>query len=112
MRAEFGDDTDTADLDALPVGVWSTARWGSAAPSTFNRNLDAIRSVQKHWQDQQWMTTIDLTAALKRRKRAADRSRALTRVDLKRLLSREDVDIAAVRARTQPCAHVRSMIRV
>jgi integrase/recombinase XerC/integrase/recombinase XerD len=37
------------------------------------------------------MTTIDLTAALRRCKRGADRSRALSRADVDRLLSREDV---------------------
>jgi integrase/recombinase XerC/integrase/recombinase XerD len=91
LRAGFGDDAGTAGLDALRVGAWFTARWGNSAPATFNRNLDAVRSAQKYWQDQGWMTTIDLTAALRRRKRAADRSRALSRADIDRLLSREDV---------------------
>lgn len=91
LRAEFGDDTGAGDLDALRVGAWLTARWGTSAPSTFNRNLDAVRSAQRYWQDQRWMTTIDLTAALRRRKRGADRSRALSRADVERLLSREDV---------------------
>jgi integrase/recombinase XerC/integrase/recombinase XerD len=91
LRAEFGDDTDAADLDALRVGAWLAARWGTAAPATFNRNLDAVRSAQRYWQDQGWMTTIDLTAALRRRRRGADRSRALSRADVDRLLSRENV---------------------
>jgi integrase/recombinase XerC/integrase/recombinase XerD len=91
LRAEFGDGTGTAELDALRVGAWFVGRWGSCAPATFNRNLDAVRSAQRYWQDQGWMTAIDLTAALRRRKRSADRSRALSRADVDRLLSREDV---------------------
>jgi integrase/recombinase XerC/integrase/recombinase XerD len=94
LRAEFGDDADIAELDALRVGAWFTGRWGSSAPATFNRNLDAVRSAQKYWQDRGWMNdVIDLTAALRRRKRAADRSRALSRADIDRLLFREDVDL-------------------
>jgi len=93
LRAEFGDGADPAALEAVHVGAWFTRKWGSAAPATFNRNLDAIRSAQRYWQDRQWMNTIDLTAALRRRQRAADRSRALTRADVERLLSREDIDI-------------------
>jgi integrase len=93
LRAEFGDDAGTAELDALRVGAWFTGRWGSSAPATFNRNLDAVRSAQRYWQDRGWMNTIDLTAALRRRKRAEDRSRALGRDDIDRLLSREDIGI-------------------
>jgi integrase len=92
LRAEFGDDAGTSGLDARGVGTWFSAHWGTSAPSTFNRNLDAVRSAQKYWQDQGWMSDIiDLTATLRRRKRAADRSRALSRADVDRLLSREDV---------------------
>lgn len=93
LRAGFGDDTDTAALDALRVGAWFTARWGSSAPATFNRNLDAVRSAQKYWQDQGWMTAIDLTTALRRRKRAADRSRALSRAEVEQLLTDERIPL-------------------
>jgi integrase len=93
LRAEFGDQADPAALEAVHVGAWLTRKWGAAAPATFNRNLDAVRSAQRYWQDRQWMNTIDLTAALRRRQRAADRSRALTRADVERLLSREDIGI-------------------
>lgn len=93
MRAGFGDGTEIAALEAVHVGAWFTRRWGGSAPATWNRNLDAVRSAQRYWQDQGWMTTIDLTAALKRRKRAADRSRALTRAEVERLLAREDIAI-------------------
>jgi len=39
------------------------------------------------------MTAIDLTSALRRRQRAADRSRALARSDVVRLLTREEIGI-------------------
>ncbi len=92
LRAGFGDATGAGELDALRVGAWFTARWSDAAPATWNRHLDAIRSAQKYWQGRGWMDNVlDLTAAIRRRKRAADRSRALSRADIERLLSREDV---------------------
>lgn len=93
LRAQFGDGADPAALEPVSFGAWFTGKWGKSAPATFNRNLDAIRSAQRYWQDQGWMSIIDLTAALKRRKRAADRSRALSRADVDRLLSREDLGI-------------------
>ncbi len=39
------------------------------------------------------MNATDLTSALRRRQRAADRSRALSRADVERLLTREDIGI-------------------
>ena len=94
LRAEFGDALGAGELEPLRVGAWFTARWGESAPATWNRHLDAIRSAQRYWQDRQWMSdVIDLTAALRRRKRAADRSRALTRAEVERLLTREDTAI-------------------
>jgi integrase len=93
LQAGFGDGTDVRDLEPVRVGAWFTGRWSGSAPATWNRNLDALRSAQRYWQDQQWMTVIDLTATLRRRKRAADRSRALTRAEIERLLGREDIAI-------------------
>jgi integrase len=93
LRAEFGDDTVVADLEPVCVGTWFAQRWGSSAPATWNRNLDAVRSAQGYWRDQRWMTGVDLTGVLRRRKRAADRSRALSRADVEALLTRDDVGI-------------------
>jgi len=93
LRAGLGDETGVAELTAVTVGAWFTGQWGGSAPATWNRNLDAVRSAQRYWQDQGWMTVIDLTAALRRRKRAADGSRALSRADVERLLTREDIAI-------------------
>ena len=75
------------------MAAWFTRQWGQGAPATWNRNLDAIRSAQRYWQDQQWMNATDLTAALRRRQRAADRSRALSHAEVERLLTREDISI-------------------
>ena len=97
LRAEFGDEADTAALDPGVVAAWFARQWGQAAPATWNRNLDAIRSAQRYWQDQGRMNATDLTSALRRRQRRPDRSRALSRADIERLLTREDI---AIRDRT------------
>ena len=94
---EFGGETDTAALDPREVAAWFARQWGQAAPATWNRNLDAIRSAQRYWHDQGWMNATGLTSALRRRQRRADRSRALSRADIERLLTREDI---AIRDRT------------
>ena len=93
LRAGLGDSTATAALEPRQVAAWFTRQWGQAAPATWNRNLDAIRSAQRYWQDQGWVNATDLTSALRRRQRRPDRSRALSRADVERLLTREDIGI-------------------
>ena len=90
---EFGSGTVPGEISPDRFAAWFTRQWGQAAPATWNRNLDAIRSAQRYWQDQGWMNAIDLTSALRRRQQAADRSRALSRADVERLLTREDIGI-------------------
>jgi integrase len=78
------------------LAAWFTDRWGAKAPATFNRNLDAIRSAIGYWREQNWLTG-DPTKALRRRTRAPDRTRALSRGDVEQLLTREHL---ALRERT------------
>ncbi|WP_198153059.1 site-specific integrase [Pseudofrankia sp. DC12] len=67
-------------------------RWGPAAPATFNRNLDALRSAAGYWRDQGWIVG-DPTRAIRRRGRAPDRTRALSRATVEELLGREDIGL-------------------
>ena len=75
------------------MAAWFTRQWGQAAPATWNRNLDAIRSAQRYWQDQRLddRHRPDLGPAP-----AAGRvplGAALSRADVERLLTREDIGI-------------------
>jgi integrase len=67
---------------------WFTTRWGACAAATFNRNLDALRSAVAYWREQDWLTA-DPTRPLRRRKRAPDRTRALSHAQIEQLLSRD-----------------------
>jgi integrase len=96
LAAEFGHDEDVSAVNGRRVTTWFTSRWGSSSPSRWNVALDALRSACRYWQDQRWITD-DLTAPLRRRKRAPDRSRALSSADVEQLLTREDI---ALRERT------------
>jgi integrase/recombinase XerC/integrase/recombinase XerD len=86
------DDEDTA----VGITEWFTGRWGARTPATFNRNLDTIRSAIRYWQTQDWITT-DPTKPLRRRGRAPDRSKALSKAEIQALLTRDDL---AIRERT------------
>lgn len=74
------------------LAAWFTGRWGEAAPATFNRNLDALRSGVRYWVEQGWLAG-DPTAGLRRRRRVADRTRALSRAEIEGLLARDDVSL-------------------
>lgn len=89
------DELDQAGYDDK-LRDWFEERWGTKAASTYNCNLDALRSAIRYWRDLEWLTG-DPTQALRRRGRAPDRSRALSRQVVTDLLAREDV---ALRERT------------
>jgi integrase len=96
LRAHLGPDTPLHVLDdpaaAARLADWFTHRWSQRAPATFNRNLDTLRSAIGYWQAQQWLAG-DPTRALRRRGRAPDRTRALSRTDITALLTREDLPL-------------------
>jgi site-specific recombinase XerD len=69
---------------------WFTARWATAALAAYNRNLDTLRSAIGYWREQEWLGG-DPTRGLRRRGRAPDRTRALSREEITDLLGREDI---------------------
>jgi integrase/recombinase XerC/integrase/recombinase XerD len=92
LLAEYGAGAEVSAIGERDLAAWFTGRWGSRAPSTWNVSLDALRSACSYWRDQGWLTE-DPTGLLRRRRRAPDRSRALSRADVEQLLTREDIAI-------------------
>lgn len=96
LRTTLGAQAALAELDtpatAKKVTGWFETTWGTKAASTYNRNLDALRSAIGYWIDCGWLVT-DPTAALRRRGRAPDRSKALPKERIEQFLSREDLPI-------------------
>lgn len=90
LLAEYGRDGDVAAIDERSLAAWFAGRWGSKAPSTWNVGLDALRAACSYWLGQGWISS-DPTGLLRRRRRAPDRARALSRADVEGLLGREDV---------------------
>jgi integrase/recombinase XerC/integrase/recombinase XerD len=72
--------------------VWFTAQWGERAPATWNGALGAFRSAAHYWADQGWITG-DPSPLLRPRCPRPDRTRALSRADVDRLLTREDIPL-------------------
>jgi integrase len=76
------------------VAAWFTSQWGGRAAATFNRNLDALRSATRYWQEQGWLDPhVNPTRPLRRRRRAPDRTRALARAEIQALLARKNVGV-------------------
>lgn len=94
LSTEMNSTTPIADLanpeNADRLVGWFHARWDSAAPATFNRNLDAINSAVGYWARQGWINANPANG-IRRRRRPADRTRALSRAEIDRLLTRSDI---------------------
>jgi integrase/recombinase XerC/integrase/recombinase XerD len=94
MAAELGPDIAVGRLAAPDTSErvvgWFHARWDTSAPATFNRNLDAIRSAIGYWTLQSWVA-VDPTRAIRRRAQPADRTRALPKAKVERLLTCDDI---------------------
>ena len=88
---EFGSEA-SPDIDVERFAAWFTATWGDRSPSTWNVSSTPSRSAAAYWQRQGWVTA-DPSRMLKRRQPRPDRSRALSRADVERLLTREDIGI-------------------
>ncbi len=98
LQAALGADRPIADLanpaSAEQLTAWFTSRWDERAPATFNRNLDALRAALGYWHDQGWLDPgADPTRSLRRRGRAPDRTKALSRDQIEALLGREDLGL-------------------
>jgi len=92
LAAEYGTMADVTSLQPEAIAAWFAARWGERSPSRWNVALDALRSASRYWQEQGWLAE-DPARMLRRRRKAPDRSRALSRADVERLLTREDISI-------------------
>jgi integrase/recombinase XerC/integrase/recombinase XerD len=90
FRQAMGGDAVLASLDGVAVRAWIEQTWGHRKPTTYNRAIDVFRSAWAYWMAQGWAAD-DPTAPMRRRKVAADRSRALTRADVGQLLTREEI---------------------
>jgi integrase len=92
LLAEFGASTDLGRLRPAAVSAWFSRTWGERAPATWNRNRDALRGLLAYCESQGWLTDGSaLARGIRRRRRAPDRSRALSRADVEALLTREDI---------------------
>jgi integrase len=86
LADRFGEASCLDGITPEALADWFGQQWGQSAPSTWNVALDAIRSACRYWTDQGWLTSGP-AVMLRRRKVAPDRSRALSRADVERLLT-------------------------
>ena len=98
LQAALGANRPLADLAqpavAEQLAAWFTGRWGPRAPATFNRNLDALRAALGYWHDQGWLDPdTDPTRSLRRRGRAPDRTKAVSRDQIEALLGRQNLGL-------------------
>jgi integrase len=86
--AHFGPDADLSAVEVDDFAVWFRSQWEDSAPSTWNSALAAIKGAVSYWQAQGW-TGDDPARMLTRRRQRPDRSRALDRAEVDRLLTDE-----------------------
>jgi integrase/recombinase XerC/integrase/recombinase XerD len=96
LVADLGPATAVGGLSGPRVAGWFRGRYAAAAPATWNRELATLRAAVGWWRRHGWLT-VDPTDGLERRRERVDRTRALTRRQLERLIARRDL---ALRERT------------
>ena len=88
VAGELGADTDMDAVTAGALGDAFRARWGKCKRATWNANRGAVSSLLAYCQCQEWIASADsLMREIESRKIAVDRSRALARADIDRILS-------------------------
>lgn len=92
LAARFGPGADVAGISVAALRAWAEETWGERKPATFNRAVDVMRSAFGYWTAEGWCTE-DPSQALRRRRVAPDRSRALSRVQVEALLTRDDLPL-------------------
>jgi integrase len=92
LAGRFGEAGTLDTLAPEALADWFARQWGQSAPSTWNVALDAVRSACRYWADQGWLTS-DPAVMLRRRKAAPDRSRALSRDEVNRLLTSPEIPL-------------------
>lgn len=83
---------ELATVTAAALGRAVGAAYPDASPATWNRVVATLRSLWSFARKQGW-TQVDAVAALERRRVVEDHSRALSREELDRLLTRRTVSL-------------------
>jgi integrase/recombinase XerC/integrase/recombinase XerD len=91
LAGELGVARPLASIEAEHLEHAARRAWGKLGPATWNRNLAALRSFLR-WGRQEELLDV-LGRYLPRRREPADRTRAITHVQLERLWGREGVPL-------------------
>jgi integrase/recombinase XerC/integrase/recombinase XerD len=90
---EFGDQ-EVAGLDPDAVAEWFTGRWGKGSAQGWNANRSALTSAAAWWRDQPDIPVdSDPFSRIGRRALPPDRSRALDRATVERLITSQRVPL-------------------
>ncbi|MEV4575495.1 tyrosine-type recombinase/integrase [Nonomuraea jabiensis] len=93
ITAVGGRDRALADVTDTEISHALTALWGTCAPATWNRNRAGLSSwltwcaTKKRW------TAPSVPAEAERRRETVDRTKAVAKTKLERLLSRRDISL-------------------
>jgi integrase len=101
-----------ADVSGAGLGRAVGLAYPAASPATWNRVVATVRSFLTFARRQGWITA-DVAAGLERRHIPEDHTRALSRAELDRLLSRRDVDVrdrALWRMLFETCARAQEVL--
>lgn len=80
-------------LDRDQVAEWFADRWGSGSAQGWNANRSALTSAAAWWRDQPDIPAGDPFSRIGRRKVPPDRSKAIDRADIERLLTNQRIDV-------------------
>jgi integrase len=94
LRAALGEDIDLSGLDRERLSAAFRKCWGDSKPATWNARRGALGSLLAYCEAQGWVNDAkSIMAGIEHRTVAADRTRALSRAEIERLLSRSGIPL-------------------
>lgn len=92
LVADVGADEDVTRLQGRQLAAFLGDRWGTSAPTTWNRQRATLRSFFAYCRRQRWVIE-DPTEATERHREPDDQTRAIPPAELDRLLARRGVPL-------------------
>lgn len=94
MLDALGAGRGIGEITGAELAAWFTGRWGDATPATWDARRGALRSLLGFCEREGWIpSAAEAARGIGHRRRPPDRTRALSRAEVERLLTRDGIGL-------------------